>query len=66
MTKGRYSLRLRPRPLAKAAAVTVEVKAAKGSTLGAVTDGTDGDWMTSHTLTADLSHLSWWNRKLTL
>ena len=66
VTKGHYALRLLPQPLAKAAALTVEVEAAKGATLGTVTGGQGGDWTTSHTLTADLSHLDWWHRKLTL
>ena len=64
VTKGHYALRLLPQPLAKAASLTVEVAAARGSTLGRVTGGTSGDWTTSHTLTVDLSHLSWWNRKM--
>ena len=36
VTKGHYALRLLPQPLAKAAALTVEVEAAKGSALGRV------------------------------
>jgi hypothetical protein len=66
VTKGHYALRLLPQPLAKAAALTVEVEAAKGSTLGRVNGSADGDWTTSHTLTVDLSHPDWWHRKMTL
>jgi hypothetical protein len=66
VTNGRYSLRLLPQPLASAATLNVQVSAAAGQHLGSVTGAVSGAWTTSHTLTATLSHPSWWNRKLSL
>ena len=64
VSKGHYSLRLLPQPLASAATLTVHVSAAPGGHLGTVTGADSGSWTTSHTLTASLRHPSWWNRKL--
>lgn len=64
VTKGRYSLRLLPQPLASAATLTVEVSAAAGQHLGTVTGADSGSWTTSHNLNVTLKHPSWWDRKL--
>jgi hypothetical protein len=66
VSKGHYSLRLLPQPLASAATLNVHVSAASGQHLGTVTGAESGAWTTSHTLTATLKHPSWWNRKLSL